>query len=96
MKLARFEYHGSSEGWWIVRDLPGITIYRTQAGWEISNDPEVFGGFREVADKVWGKDWTPEDLGPGFLTYPTRGEALHELEKYFAPKQDSALAATIS
>lgn len=96
MKLARFEYQGSSEGWWMVRDLTGVTLYRTVAGWEISNDPEVFSGFAEEAEKVWGKDWQPTDLGRGFLTYPTRSEAMLELEKYFAAPQHSELSQLIS
>lgn len=88
MKLARFEYKGSSQGWWIVQSLPGVTIYRTQAGWEINNDPEIFEGFQEVADKIWGENWQTTDLGPGFLTYPTRSQALRELKNYFNPEPE--------
>lgn len=96
MKLARFEYNGSSRGWWIVRDLPGIVIFKCPAGWVIDDEPTALQGPGGIGEKIWGENWKTTDLGPGFPVCRTRREAVEKLEaRFFSRGKKSVLGELI-
>lgn len=102
MRLARFEDSaGSSAGWWLVREMPGTVIYKSEeAGWKIMTSDLLFSEEleKEVAVSIWGEDFegsvkslsgrlTDEQLHT--QVFASRFEALSALERTFTlpPKQ---------
>lgn len=97
LSLARWDYSGSSAGFWMVRELPGTVIYSTQRGrWVIYCGLDLFNGFGKDAERVWGRDFKhktrplPNPLLEGGI-YPTRSAALLALELSFAVAPQPAL-----
>lgn len=86
MKLARFEYNGSSKGWWLVRDLPGITIFKCPCGWVIDDEPSMLESSGGRAEEIWGENWNTFYLAADFPKFDTRREAVETLENYLNPK----------
>lgn len=104
LSLARWDYKGSSAGWWMVRELPGVAIvclsgsgYAYRAGaecWQVSSDPDNFGDeFLEDAWRVWGDDFEFTDLSRmEKRLFPSRSSALLALEAAFSEAPAPALS----
>lgn len=98
MKLARFEYKGSSKGWWLVRNLPGITIFKSPSGWVIDDDPSMLKVPGGRGEEVWGKNFQTVELKEDFPAFSTRKEAIERLEDYTLPgkKPEAVIGEIIS
>lgn len=67
ISLARWEnQQGSSSGWWLIREIPGLCIYSTfpgKAPWRLRDLDEDWAieedGLPEAIAKIWGV--SPED-----------------------------------
>lgn len=110
LSLARWDYQGCSAGWWMVRELPGVTITLVDTGfsdqaWRIDSEPDLFqetwdGGVQDswpLAWELWGDDFSFTDIsGLPERFFPTRSAALLALESAFSDAPGSALCEALS
>lgn len=81
LSLARWDFNGSSEGWWLIRELPGVFLFSLPGGWAVDNDPAMLEGFESRTDALWGRDWICHALGASRnQIFKTRSQALMALE----------------
>lgn len=87
LSLARWDYNGSSAGFWMVRELPSVLISFAGKGrgWRIQCGADLFDGFEADACRVWGADYEAHtrrlpDPSLKQRYYPTRYAALSTLE----------------
>lgn len=81
LSVARWDLNFSSEGWWLVRELPGVFLFTLPGGWAIDNDPALLEGFESRTDELWGRDWVRHELGAcRDQIFKTRSAALLALE----------------
>lgn len=100
--LARWDYQGSSAGFWMVRELPGVVIYSLhgRGRWVIHCGLDLFNGFGRDAERVWGLNFEdkarplPNPLLEGAI-YPTRFAALSALEAAFGGVPRPALCEVL-
>ena len=103
LSLARWDYQGSSAGFWMVRELPGVVIYSLcgRGRWVVHCGLDLFNGFGRDAERVWGLDFEnkarplPSPLLEGAI-YPTRYAALSALESAFSDASGSALSEVLA
>lgn len=79
LSLARWDFDGSSQGWWLIREIPGAYVFSVGGGWSFNNNPQMLNGFGALAEKLWGFDWTPGQL-PERRVFKTRAEVISYLE----------------
>lgn len=93
MRFARLDdSSGSSQGWWAVRDLPGVLIWKDGEGWRINCSPLLFKGLeRDRAERIWGEGWEEkiDQLLPRIddlphAAFPSRSAAMQALEAHLA------------
>jgi len=79
----------------MVREMPATIIYCMHPGWKISCGRDIFDGFQEDAQAVWGEDWGAKATNIDPIQkqlFATRSQALIALEKQFDDAPSSALA----
>lgn len=99
LSLARWDYKGSSAGFWMVRELPSTLISSSGRGWRIQCGADIFDGFTEDAARVWGEDYEARTRHLPSLKeryYPTRSAALIALEASLTTGHPSALCEVLS
>lgn len=105
LSLARWEYKGSSAGWWMVRELPGVAVVRapvagyvSSAGdqcWQVTSDPDTFEDFFDDAYELWGYGFKFTSLAClKERNFPSRSAALLALEAAFS-SSSSALPGVL-
>lgn len=103
LSLARWDYQGSSRGFWMVRELPSTLIMSASGdrGWLVKCGLDLFDGFEDDAARVWGSDYEARtrhlpDRSIQERYFPTRFSALAALEASLSPDQPSLLPGAIS
>lgn len=99
LSLARWENrNGSSKGYWMVRELPGVCLCRRQFGWVVdTNLALLFDWSEPQLRRVWGGCPEQFDMSgfPGDF-FATRADALLALELFVSDSPRPALAALSS
>lgn len=104
ISLARWEFDGSSSGWWMVRELPGVALVYVDTGrgceWEVYSRPGLFGDYPGdawvEAQAVWGKGFELTDLSClPHKRFATRAQAVLALEAAFGDVPRPALCEVI-
>lgn len=97
--MARFDDgQGSSQGFWLIRELPGTYLQKKEDRWIIEQMNRWFmdatqGPHGEFAH-LWGERWELHEIRGGELTasFKSRGEALMALEKAVSESPEPAIA----
>lgn len=100
LSLARWDYKGSSRGWWLVRELPGVALVRISGAgsdcWQVSSEPDTFEDFFHDAYDLWGHGFQFTDLTClEECSFPTRSAALLALEAAFGDVPRPALCEVL-
>lgn len=99
LTLSRYNPYGNTSGLWLVKELPGVMIIRSdpQTWVIIVHRPDR--PFTEY-DRVWGMEWklTPDILIALNQTkgnYPSRAAALFALQNAISKPQENNLGEII-
>lgn len=108
LSLARWDFNGSSRGYWMVRGLPGVAVLMVDTGWgyawQVYSQPSLFSDTRDhpsgdawsLANALWGEGFKFTDISAmPERRFPTRSAALLALESFFSEASTPALTKLI-
>lgn len=103
-RLARWDDgYGSSAGYWLLRDVPGLVLVYTGSSWQLHAGQELFVEYPAAPERVWGPGFDPRPGGQLLAVTPalreafsTRGAALLALEAVLEEAPRSVLGEALA